>query len=659
MLILKKYEDASGQMINKTKSAITFSSKTPEHIKSEAQLILGIQLIGGLGKYLGLPEMFGRKKRDLFNNIIDRIRQRALSWSSRFLSTVGKTTMLKSVLSSMPTYTMSCFKLPNTLCKRIQSALTRFWWDSAADKKKMCWIDWLKMAKTKKEGGLGFKDITNFNDALLAKVSWRILTSPSCLLARILLGKYCRSSSFLDCTVASYSSHGWRSICMGRDLIKSNLGKVIGSGSDTLVWDEPWISLSSPTTPMGPSPELFSGMTVDHLICPVLKTWDREKRRSILPSYEKDILSLRPSKLGARERYAWLLTKSGDYSTKTGYHAAAALAKQGPQPPDPPLEFSWNKEIWNLKCLPKLKFLLWKSMKNPLPVGENLRIRNINPLANCPHCGEDESCLHLFFLCPFALRTWEQALFRTTLLASRITSMKMGLEASRFLINLPPFGIGQGLLFPWILWNLWNCRNKLIFEQKHISSLDLISQSISQAKEWLGAQIQASSSQIVKSWIPPTEIDSDTVKCFTDASWREESLEAGFGWIFVDHWNHTESHHQSAEANINYPLMAESTALLLAIQHASDLGLKKLAIVSDSQQLVKALNGGSPPLELHGIIYDISVLSLNFEEISFSFVKRENNFKADALAKAALNPIYSIRFTINENQPFNKKGVYK
>ncbi|KAL9831121.1 putative ribonuclease H domain, reverse transcriptase zinc-binding domain-containing protein [Arabidopsis thaliana] len=495
----------------------------------------------------------------------------------------------------MPTYTMSCFKLPNTLCKRIQSALTRFWWDSAADKKKMCWIDWLKMAKTKKEGGLGFKDITNFNDALLAKVSWRILTSPCCLLARILLGKYCRSSSFLDCTVASYSSHGWRSICMGRDLIKSNLDKVIGSGSDTLFWNEPWISLSSPTTPMGPSPELFSGMTVDHLICPVLKTWDREKIRSILPSYEKDILSLRPSNLGARERYAWLLTKSGDYSTKTGYHAAAALAKQGPQPPDPPLEFSWNKEIWNLKCPPKLKFLLWKSMKNALPVGENLRIRNINPLANCPHCGEDESCLHLFFL------------------------------------------------------------NKLIFEQKHISSLDLISQSISQAKEWLGAHIQASSSQIVKSWIPPTEIDSDTVKCFTDASWREESLEAGLGWIFVDHWNHTESHHQSAEANINYPLMAESTALLLAIQHASDLGLKKLAIVSDSQQLVKALNGESPPLELHGIIFDISVLSLNFDEISFSFVKRENNFKADALAKAALNPIYSIRFTINENQPFDKK----
>ena len=107
MRILKKYEDASGRMINKTKSAITFSRKTLDHIKTEAQQILGMQLTGGMGKYLGLPEMFGRKKRDLFNQIIDRIRQRSLSWSSLFLSNEGKTTMLKSVLALMLTYTMS------------------------------------------------------------------------------------------------------------------------------------------------------------------------------------------------------------------------------------------------------------------------------------------------------------------------------------------------------------------------------------------------------------------------------------------------------------------------------------------------------------------------------------------------------------------------
>lgn len=106
--------------------------------------------------------------------------------------------MLMSVLSAMPTYAMTWFKLPQSLCKRIQSALTRFWWDSEPDKKKMCWVAWDKMAKPKQFGGLGFKDITMFNDALLAKLSWRILNNPNCLLARTLAGKYYHHSSFLE-----------------------------------------------------------------------------------------------------------------------------------------------------------------------------------------------------------------------------------------------------------------------------------------------------------------------------------------------------------------------------------------------------------------------------------------------------------------------------
>jgi len=58
--------------------------------------------------------------------------------------------------------------------------------------------------------------------------------------------------------------------------------------------------------------------------------------------------------------------------------------------------------------------------------------------------------------------------------------------------------------------------------------------------------------------------------------------------------------------------------------------------------LVKALNGEPHPLEIHRIVFDISVLSLNFDEIYFSFVKRENNSIDDALAKAALLSFQSV-----------------
>ena len=128
--ILNVYEAVSGQRINLQKSAITFSAKTPPEVKLRVKATLDIAAEGGAGKYLGLPELFGLKKRDIFASILDRIRQKINSWTTRFLSGAGKQVLLKSVLAAMPSYSMSCFKLPASLCKQIQSLLTRFWWDA-------------------------------------------------------------------------------------------------------------------------------------------------------------------------------------------------------------------------------------------------------------------------------------------------------------------------------------------------------------------------------------------------------------------------------------------------------------------------------------------------------------------------------------------------
>lgn len=72
-------------------------------MKEKAKFILRITREGGEGKYLGVPEHFGRRKRDLFTEIVDRIRQRAASWNNRFLSKAGKLTMMKAVLQAIPT----------------------------------------------------------------------------------------------------------------------------------------------------------------------------------------------------------------------------------------------------------------------------------------------------------------------------------------------------------------------------------------------------------------------------------------------------------------------------------------------------------------------------------------------------------------------------
>ena len=90
MKILATYEAVSGQRINPQKSAITFSAKTQACVRAPVTNSMSISIEGGIGKYLGLPEQFGRRKRDIFASILDRKRQKAHSWTTRFLSGAGK-----------------------------------------------------------------------------------------------------------------------------------------------------------------------------------------------------------------------------------------------------------------------------------------------------------------------------------------------------------------------------------------------------------------------------------------------------------------------------------------------------------------------------------------------------------------------------------------
>lgn len=124
----------------------------------------------------------------------------------------------------------------------IQSALTRFWWDTNTGKKKMCWLSWDKLVKPKGMGGLGLKDIQTFNTIMLAKLPWRMLTNPNCLLARVLLGKYCHKSSLLNVQPSKKSSHGWTGILADRDLLLLHIGRAVGEGTEIKVWSESWIS---------------------------------------------------------------------------------------------------------------------------------------------------------------------------------------------------------------------------------------------------------------------------------------------------------------------------------------------------------------------------------------------------------------------------------
>ena len=109
------YEQASGQQLNKDKTALLFSRTTPHDIQEDIKNSFEVEVIRQHETYLGLPLLVGRSKKNTFRALKEKLDNKLSGWKEKLLSQVGKEVLIKAVAQAIPTYTMSVFKLPNSL----------------------------------------------------------------------------------------------------------------------------------------------------------------------------------------------------------------------------------------------------------------------------------------------------------------------------------------------------------------------------------------------------------------------------------------------------------------------------------------------------------------------------------------------------------------
>jgi len=192
-------------------------------------------------KYLGLPTPIGRMKGARFQHLKERLSKRLKDYTDKNMFAAAKEVLIKAVAQALPAYSMSVFKLPMGLCDDLTSIIREFWWGVENGKRKTAWIAWEELVLKKCCGGMGFKDLRLFNQAMLARQAWRLIQYPESLCARLLKVKYFPRGSLVDTAFCSNASSSWHGVMHGLELLKQGIIWRVGNGSQILIWRDPWI----------------------------------------------------------------------------------------------------------------------------------------------------------------------------------------------------------------------------------------------------------------------------------------------------------------------------------------------------------------------------------------------------------------------------------
>lgn len=228
------------------------------------------------------------------------------------------------------------------------------------DRRGMHWLSWEKMAISIFKGGMGFRDLEVFNDAMLAKQAWRLMENPDSLCARVFRGRYYADGNFLQAGCSHSSSPTSRAIIKGRDALKEGLIRRIGDGQTTEIWHDRWIS---GTTMMKPICQLSDNpvQLVAYLIEEDTGAWNEILIREVFtPSDASAIRNMPRSRTTREDIWSWAWEKSRIFTASSSYRGMKEkLHGNSVQPSSSSGGADTWKAMWKLRVQPKIRVFWW------------------------------------------------------------------------------------------------------------------------------------------------------------------------------------------------------------------------------------------------------------------------------------------------------------
>lgn len=354
-------------------------------------------------RYLGLPLMHRKLRICDYKPLLDQLRARFSSWSSRALSYVGRRQLISSVIYGTLNFWFSTFLLLKGCLKQVESLCCRFLWNGNINARASARVSWANCCFPKEEGGLGLRDLILWNKTLNLKLIWLLYQENESLWASWCKEHRLKGISLWSIDEEKQGSWIWKSILKLRPVAERFLRCHVGNGRTASFWYDQWTPLGVLISFLGPSGPRALGVPLNSTVADACTPVGWKLRHARTPAAESLQLYLctvpLPSTSDVSDAYVWEVdnVELEAFSTKRTWESIRNRRERQ----------SWTEIVWYKGAIPSQAFMMWMTHLDRLPTRERIAIWAVNSLDSCCICNVYlESRDHLFLRCVFSEHIW-------------------------------------------------------------------------------------------------------------------------------------------------------------------------------------------------------------------------------------------------------------
>ena len=192
-------------------------------------------------RYLGLPLSTGQIRGADWQSVVGKVEQRLEGWKAKVLSRGGRLVLLKSVLSAIPNFYLSIFKVPASIERKLSGLMRRFYWTGLKEGRGMALVAWDDICKPTGQGGLGVPHLKKMNVALFSKWVKRIVGPEEDVIGAVMRDRYGVGVVWDTLTTSTRgASTFWRGLGKVVPSIQQFFAPSLGDGALFRFWLDEW-----------------------------------------------------------------------------------------------------------------------------------------------------------------------------------------------------------------------------------------------------------------------------------------------------------------------------------------------------------------------------------------------------------------------------------